>query len=233
MGSPEGRGEPHAARQETIRGRRCVAAASRSGSAAVSSRAKALERLRFTDLVFHQLTRAAAIARAGHSRRRHRLAVHRLAAGAPRLRFQLPDRGALEPGHREVRRHRADLRHDRHLVHRDADRGAGRAHDRDVPHRALSHVAAASDRDCDRAARRHPQHHLRHLGPVRVRPVPAADAAAIPDHGVRRHPDPVFDVRGAALRHRRADLRADPRHHGASVHHLDFARRVRARSRRC
>ena len=32
---------------------------------------------------------------------------------------------------------------------------------------------------------------------------------------------------GPALRHRHADRRLDPRHHGAAVHHLDLARRVR------
>ena len=37
----------------------------------------------------------------------------------------------------------------------------------------------------------------------------------------------------AALRHRHADGRPDPGHHGAAVHHLDLARRVRGGSRRC
>ena len=44
---------------------------------------------------------------------------------------------------------------------------------------------------------------------------------------VRRHPDPVVAVRRPALRHRHADRRPDPRDHGAAVHHLDLARRVR------
>ena len=52
---------------------------------------------------------------------------------------------------------------------------------RDVPHRTLPDVAAPADRHRHRTARRHPQHHLRHLGPVRVRAVPAADVAAVPD----------------------------------------------------
>ena len=42
-------------------------------------------------------------------------------------------------------------------------------------------VAAPADRHRDRAARRHSEHHLRHLGPVRVRAVPAGHAAAVPD----------------------------------------------------
>ena len=38
--------------------------------------------------------------------------------------------------------------------------------------------AAPADRHRDRAARRHPEHHLRHLGPVRLRALPAAVRAA-------------------------------------------------------
>ena len=99
--------------------------------------------------------------------------------------------------------------------------------DRDVPHRALPAMAAAPDRHRHRAAGRHSQHHLRHLGPVRVRAVPAGHAAAVPDRAVRRRAGPVLAVRRPALRHRHADRRPDPRHHGAAVHHLDLARRVR------
>ena len=102
-----------------------------------ASRSKALARLRLGDTAFRHLTRAAAIARSAHPRRRHRLAGHGLAAGAAAVRLRLPGQRALEPGHRELRRAGADLRHARHLVHRDADRGAGRPDDRDVPHRAV------------------------------------------------------------------------------------------------
>ena len=112
---------------------------------------------------------------------RHRLAGHRLVAGAPQVRLRLPGQRALESGHREVRRAGADLRHDRHVAHRDGDRRSDRADDRDVPDRAVPAMAAAPDRHRHRAARRHSQHHLRHLGPVRLRAVPAGDAAAVPD----------------------------------------------------
>ena len=111
--------------------------------------------------------------------------VHGSLAGAADVRFRLPVRRSLEPGHREIRRHRADLRHHRHLAHRHADRGAGRPVHFDLPHRTVPAVAAPSDRHRHRAARRHPQHHLRHLGPVRVRAVPAADLAAVPDRYAR------------------------------------------------
>ena len=48
-------------------------------------------------------------------------------------------------------------------------------------------IAAPADRHRHRAAGRHPQHHLRHLGPVRVRAVPAEVRAAVPD----RHASPT------------------------------------------
>ena len=47
-------------------------------------------------------------------------------------------------------------------------------------------MAAPADRHRHRAAGRHPQHHLRHLGPVRVRAVPAAVRAAVPDRHLRQ-----------------------------------------------
>ena len=123
--------------------------------------------------------------RSGHPRRHHPLADPRLLAGVAHVRLRLPVQRELESGHREIRRHRADLRHRRHLAHRHADRGAGRPVHRAVPHRTVPDVAAASDRHRHRAARRHSQHHLRHLGPVRVRAVPAAIRAAVPDRCVR------------------------------------------------
>ena len=54
-----------------------------------------------------------------------------------------------------------------------------------------------------------------------------ADVAAVPDQHARPRPGDRLAVRRAALRHRHAHRRADPRHHGAAVHHFDFARRVR------
>ena len=124
---------------------------------------------------------------AGDSRRRDRRAdrparCRRCAT----FGLELPHRRELEPGDREIRRARADLRHDRHLAHRHADRGAGRADDRVLPDRAVPAVAAPADRHRDRAARRHPEHHLRHLGPVRLRAVPAAIRPAGPDRAVRQ-----------------------------------------------
>ena len=44
---------------------------------------------------------------------------------------------------------------------------------RHLPHRALPLSAAPADRHRHRAARRHPVDHLRHLGPVRPRALPA------------------------------------------------------------
>ena len=107
--------------------------------------------------------------RAASAQRRHRVADHRCGAGASGIRLRLPDLAELESGHREIRCARADLRHRRHLLHRHADRGADRPVHRDVPHRALPAMAAPADRHRDRTAGRHSEHHLRHLGPVRVR----------------------------------------------------------------
>ena len=161
-------------------GRRSVVDVALNGDAgvaigAVRRRAKMLDRLRWRDALFRQLTRAAAVAvlilLGG-------VIVSLVIGSLPALRafgFGFLVERALESGHREVRRAGADLRHPRHLVHRHADRGAGRPLHRDLPHRALPAVAAPADRHRDRAARRHSQHHLRHLGPVRVRAVPAAD----------------------------------------------------------
>ena len=81
-----------------------------------------------------------------------------------------------------------------------------------------------------RAAGRHPQHHLRHLGPVRFCAVSAAARAAAADRRVRQHPGPVDPFRRSALRHRHAHRRPHPGDHGAALHHLDLARRVRCRA---
>ncbi len=137
---------------------------------AVASRARAISRMRLGDILFRALTRTCCDRRPASAGRRDwcRWSIGAL-AGPARIRLRVSDLAELESGDREVRRAGADLRHDRHLADRDADRGADRPLDRDVPDRALPDVPAAADRHCDRTARRHPEHHLRHLGPVRVR----------------------------------------------------------------
>ena len=83
-----------------------------------------------------------------------------------------------------------------------------------------------------RAARRHPEHHLRHVGPVRVRAVHGAPtssrgsttiSAAMADHRPA--------VQRPADRHRHADRRHRARDHGHSVHRLGRARRVQRGAR--
>ena len=96
-----------------------------------------------------------------------------------RVRLRLPDPRSLEPGDREVRRAGADLRHHRHLGDRHGVRRARQFRHRPVHHRIVPDLAEAAARHRHRTARRHPQHHLRHLGPVRVRAVPAADRPAL------------------------------------------------------
>ena len=102
-----------------------------------SSRASVLRRLRTSDLVFHGLTRAAAITvlvlLSG-------VILALIIGSAPALStfgLSLRHHRGLEPGDRAVRRPGADLRHPRHLGHRHADRRAGRPHGRVLPHRAL------------------------------------------------------------------------------------------------
>ena len=75
-----------------------------------------------------------------------------------------------------------------------------------------------------------PVDHLRHLGPVRVRAVPAAHVQPFLIERLRRRAGAVDAVRRSALRHRHAHRRPDPGDHGAAVHHLDLARRVRRRA---
>ena len=100
--------------------------AERCGRSEAASRSKALARLRLGDIAFRHLTRAAAIAvllMLGG------VIVSLVIGSLPALqavRLRLPGQRALEPGHREVRRAGADLRHARHLAHRHADRRAGR-----------------------------------------------------------------------------------------------------------
>ena len=67
--------------------------------------------------------------------RRHRRAGRRRGAGAASIRLRFPRHRRLEPGHREIRRAGADLRHARHLGDRDADRHSGRVRGRAVHHR--------------------------------------------------------------------------------------------------
>ena len=112
-------------------------------------------------------------------RRRHRLADPRLAAGDPGIRLRLSRRPkSWNPVTEKFGAAGADLRHAGHLAHRHADRRAGRLRHRDLPHRTLPACAAPPDRRRHRTARRHSLDHLRHLGPVRARALPAAARAA-------------------------------------------------------
>ena len=145
---------------------------------AVASRSKVLAKLRTKDAVFFQLTRGSAILVLDHPGRHHRFADHWSVASAGHVRVQFSDHGDLEPGHRGVRRRSTDLRHRGNLGHRHADCRADRASYRAVSDRAMPNVAAPAYRHCGRAVSRYPEHHIRHLGTVRVRAVPAAHRAA-------------------------------------------------------
>ncbi len=59
---------------------------------------------------------------------------------------------------------------------------------RNLLDRTLSALFAQPDRDRNRASGRHPQHHLRHLGLVRLRALVSENAAAGIDRRLREHP---------------------------------------------
>ena len=80
--------------------------------------------------------------------------------------WQLPT-----PGHRALRRPRVPHRHARHLVRRDADRGAALDRDRPLPQRARPAVDPRPDRLADRHARRGSERRDRPLGDPRARAV--------------------------------------------------------------
>ena len=212
-------------------GRRPVADVALQGSgisaAELVDRAKVLQRLRLGDVAFRHLTRAAAVTVLVILGGIIFSLVWRIVAGVAQVRRKLPVRRGLEPGDRAIRRHRADLRHGCDLAYRHADRRADRPVHRAVPHRIVPDVAAAPDRHRHRIARRHSEHHLRHLGPVRICAIPAAIRAAVSDHGFRACAGALDVVRRSTLRHRHPHRRPDPCHHGAALHHLDLARRVR------
>ena len=194
-------------------------------------RAKVLQRLRLGDAAFRHLTRAAAITVLDHPWRYHHLAGYG-------VRCRRSARSALAsstktPGIR-LPKNSAPLRRSTApsitsiiamLIAVPVGLFIAAISDRTVPD-----VAAASGRHRHRAARGHSQHHLRHLGAVRVRAVSAATRAAVSHPRVRRNPGAVISICRSALRHRHSDSRLDPRDHGAALHHLDFARRVRSRA---
>ena len=199
---------------------------------AAGSRARVLDRLRLGDAAFRQVTRAAAI---GVLVLLSAVIISLIRGSIPALKtfgfgFLVSER--WNPVTENLRRLAGDLRHRDYVFHRHAIRGADRPDDRVLPDRALPEMAAPADRHRDRTARGNSEHHLRHLGIVRIRPIPAGDAAAFPDRHFGQCAADRAVVRRAALRHRHADRGADPRDHGAAVHHLDIARRVRGRPRR-
>ena len=122
----------------------------------------------------------ARLGRAGRraAARRHGLAAGRRLAGDHDLRPQLRVDGALEPGQRNLRRAGAHLRHHHHLADRHDHRHPGELRHRDLPHRDLPRAAAPPDRHRHRAARRHSLDHLRPVGLLLPRAVPADDDPA-------------------------------------------------------
>ena len=191
-------------------------------------RARALSAFKLGDVTFYWITRACAISVLLHPRRHHRLADRRRLAGDEGIRLRLPVDLALGAVRRSAgaRRARPDLRHADHLGHRDDDRHSGRPRHRDFPDRALPAMAAPPDRHCGRTARRHSLDHLRHVGLLRAGPVPGQYVPAVHDQHVRRRAGARHHLRRSAVLSQPVQRRADPRDHGAALHHRDLGRRV-------
>ena len=128
----------------------------------------------------------------------------------------------------------ADLRHAGDLHHRHGSSpmpGRASASRSFSPNSARIGLRRAGGHR-NRAPGRHPQHHLRHLGPLRLRALRAAPTSSRwligrcsgPSRCCRRA------VRRAALRHRHLHRRHHPRHHGPALRHLGVARRLRDRA---
>jgi len=109
-------GEPDATRREATRGWRCVARQHHFGRRADRPRqgspASAVGWFRVS-----QFNASRRHGGPSHPRRHHRFTGLRVMAGAAYLRLLISVRRNLEPGHRKIRRHRADLRHRRHLAY--------------------------------------------------------------------------------------------------------------------
>ena len=144
----------------------------------------------------------------------------RLGAVAGQIRLRLPLLLVLEPGEGRLRRRQQHLRHpglDRHLH--------GHCRPLEPGHRPLPGGAGAAagqprGRRGDRAAGRHPQHHLRHVGALRLRPLHGRLRAACA--GQNRRPL----LQGPADGDRHAYRRHHPGADDSSLHHLGHPRRL-------
>ena len=145
-------------------------------SAEAVTRAKALDRMRLGDLLFRHLTRIAAVSvlllLSG-------VIVSLIIGSLPAInKFGLHFLVSVQwdAVNDEFGALGRDLRHAGHLGDRHADRRPGRAvGSRFFLTELCPPLAAPADRHRDRTAGRHPEHHLRHLGAVRVCAGPAAD----------------------------------------------------------
>ena len=159
------------------------------------------------DRLFRLVTAGAAWLVLLAARRRRRVDGVGRPARVRDLRLGLHHQPRLGRGRRQVRRAGADLRHAGHLAHRAADRGAGQHRHRPVPDRHRAALAARADRHRHRAARGDPEHHLRHVGPVRVRAVHGDACRAVAQRHLGTLPVDRRAVHRAADRHRHAHRR--------------------------
>src|SRR5574338_496602 len=171
------------------------------------------------------------MARSDRARRRCRVDGVGRPPGVRDLRLALRHQSRLGRRRGQVRRARPHLRNHRHLDHRASDRGSHQHRHRLVPDRHRATLAARADRHRRRAARRHSQHHLRHVGPVRVRPVHGRACRAVAQRQARSASSHRGAVHRAADRHRPAHRFDRPRDHDHPLHHRRRPRRVQRRPR--
>ena len=171
--------------------------------------------------------------RLGVAGRDHRFADRRLHSGARSVRTEVLCHRRLEPGDQAVRRSGAYLRNAGDLVDRAHHRHSGELRHRAVPDRDVSSHAQASVGHRGRTARRDSQHHLWHVGPVRVRACFRRHRPAVPGADLGQYVADRAPVPGRAERDRHAFGRCHSFGHGHSVHRVGHARRVRDRCRRC
>jgi len=181
------------------------------------------------DFLFRLATRSLRVSRSAPARWHHRL--RSWPGSLPRAACvwtRVLDERAVEPRHRAVRRTRAHRGHSGHVFHRASDRHPGELRDRAVPHRAVADLDAATPGHGDRASRRDPEHHLRHVGGC------SSSRPPLPSSSPGSRPLSVqFRSRECSFKGLRweseSSPRDHPRDHGDPLHRRRDARCVRGR----
>ena len=174
-----------------------------------------------SDRMFRWVTASCAGGRIAPDRRVFRRLDAELPALARAVRLAVPRHERLGPGHRAVRRAQQPLRHAGLDGDRDGDRRAAEPGDRPVPGRARPADAPPRHRNGHRAAGGGAEHHLRNVGPLRLRAVHGQVRRA----GPGQEPGIPAPVPRAADGHWHAHRRDHPGADGSALHQRGDARR--------